>query len=693
MEQSGVSRKNPALPKSLSEWLAEREAKLLLDRQLMPPPPPRTSTASRTSTPLPVASTPAASATSSAPKATSGAPTTPTSTTGWTVSRRPRFGQWLKQGASSSSSSKSAATTRAPTSSHRGSRDNVPEFDEYGECVGWYDDEDGLPEGVVQILPAPPVAKSVLPPPFKPKAEHEDPDEVFEEVDLAPRPRLTTEEAQRLWERHRDLLEQGDLAFEENRDDDRDKCYVEAAELREFLQSCRVGEGTRVRPIDLREEDKPPLPKRPRAAEPLRRMEAFRPPSPGPPLAVPGQDDGIEEAPLDAADVGTPAKPYKFRAREVALTLRRFPGTPQEVLALLQAKFPKVFAQRPQFVITREQHKQSFPGVTPWHIHIGLIAPKGERFQGTNEFQYKGVKYMAWVGKLEKRAAAGMVDPFRGWLEYCIKDQAEDAIKGNNPTMMLSSGIDWQNLDGLRTGLVKAILEARTVKQLLDGLVEHSTSEREAVRNFLPAKAIYDQLAKEDGSALLAPALQGAFADTHGYDARVNLLKEFFERYVFRRGAPFDRFKVFVLTGSSQLGKTVCVKSLAAGSAIWFNNSFNLNDYRRAYAHAKVCVFDDLEDGTPGSDTAPPAKFWCQSPDTEAVFTDKYTHKIRIKPLPLIIISNRVPYWARTEYWEANSLQLHFDRRERPLYQAAPPPSPEPAQVPPRSNVPVPRRL
>jgi len=537
----------------------------------------------------------------------------------------------------------------------------------------------------------------ICPPPTRPHppAEEEpDDDEEFEEVDLMPRPEAANLlQMNQLWQQYHDLLLQAEEARDAGEEEVADRFYNQALLLRDRLQGMRHREGTRSRPVSLASpEETQPVPKRPRAEPSPRRAEAFREATP-PPAAQPGQDDGLEEAPLDAADLGTPAKPYKFRSREVALTLRRFPGTPSEVLQLLQGKFPKVFAARPQFVITREQHKQSYPGVSPWHIHIGLIAPKGERFQGTNEFKYKGVTYMAWVGKLEKRASAGMVDPFRGWLEYCIKDQDENSIKGQNPHWMLSSGIDWANLDGLRTGLVKAILEAKSVKQLLDGLVEHSPSEREAVRNFLPAKAIYDQLAKEDGSALLAPALQEAFANTSGYDARINLLKEFFERYVFRRGAPFDRFKVFLLTGPSQLGKSVCVRALAAGSAIWFNNAFSLGDYRRAYPHAKVCVFDDLEDGVPGSDTNPPTKFWCQAPDTEAVFTDKYTHKIRIKPLPLVILSNRVPFWARSEYWAANSLQLHFQRHERPLYQAAPPPPPAPVPAPPRSNVPVPRRM
>lgn len=423
----------------------------------------------------------------------------------------------------------------------------------------------------------------------------------------------------------------------------------------------------------------PPPSDAPTASHPGRARPAASPASLPRSLA---DDDGVENAPLEEAP---PAKDFKIRKKEIAITFRRFPGTALDVLAMMQAKFPTVFAKKGvKFLIAYEKHAIHYEGVADGHFHCYFQAGEGERFQGTQKFTFNGQQYLGWIGKPH----VGQKNPYAGWLKYCLKEY--DTSKEYPKEQLLYEGIKLDELENLYAGLVASIVAADSVLSLIKNL-EDGLGDKAAVRLFVPAHAMLQAVAAErtGGENLLWPEVQAKFAAATDYDTRVEKLEKFVKRYVFREGEPFDRFKILVLTGGSLLGKSVCMQRLLKGSALLFNNSFNLKKYKSGYPYAKAVVFDDIADYSPGSAEVPPPKFWAQAPDSTAELTDKYCPKVTVSPLPLIIICNEVPSWLRKSWYALNCEHVHVDDRH-PLFKipAAAPLAPSAPQAPPAQPAP-----
>lgn len=338
-------------------------------------------------------------------------------------------------------------------------------------------------------------------------------------------------------------------------------------------------------------------------------------------------------------------KPFQVRQQVVPFTVPQCAVPPEEFYRLLCAKSANI--AHAKVYIVRELHKNGDP-----HLHGLIIADKRYRLQFSNHIPDGPTEWVMNISTNWQKYK----DKEKGWMKYMLKEEPT-VEKG---TLFMSPGVTLESLDDEP--------EANDYT-----MISRATSEQEALVWLQAAHG--NQFLRYAGNVLtifrainprdeyIAPGpLNPAWANA-GYDHRLDLLRRWIATYVTDQGWRVEgaRKPVFLLTGGSNLGKTVALRSLLKDSLVYCNRMVTVAALTtKSVASEAPLVLDDLLDGLPGSEDTAPEKAWTQT--VPYVTTCKYVKRTTVaNNRPVVIICNQVSWLNLNPYWQRPENLWHLD--------------------------------
>lgn len=277
--------------------------------------------------------------------------------------------------------------------------------------------------------------------------------------------------------------------------------------------------------------------------------------------------------------------------------------TRQDLLESLQARYPVE-----QYMVAREKH-----GDDHFHLHCFLKFSKKLDLYDPRCFDVEG--YHPYISPSRRSVA--------GWLEYLCKEDKE--VLTNMERNPFAQALTCSTVeDGIRV-----LRESRPRDVVLYGESIRRNLEREICHVRVEFQSRFE------------------FSSFRTFGE----VEEFFR---IARDSE-QRNKCLFIHGPSRMGKTQFARSF--GTHNYFPGMFTLESYRD---DVEFNVFDDCD-----WKFIPSRKpMFADSGDGEAVVTDKYHRKKRVKVHPCIWLCNQLPdFDGEDEYWSLNGIFLYVDTR------------------------------
>lgn len=298
---------------------------------------------------------------------------------------------------------------------------------------------------------------------------------------------------------------------------------------------------------------------------------------------------------------------FRFNAKRVGLTYSQVPGefTKEILLETIQGRFAVT-----NYCIARETHDDG-------GIHVHAYFEFERKLDSRDPLLFDILGSHPNIQRIRSKSA---------WLSYLHKEDED-------PLTNIAWGSVWTR--ALRAGSHQGAMD----------LVEE-----EKPRDFVLYHERIDHFFRERFRARME------FEPRHelGTFTIPREVRLWFNHYVHADSLP-SRFKLLVLWGPTQTGKTTLIRTMAPAHN-YFAGMFSLDDYDDTN---KINVFDDCE--------------WTYIPNKKAlllgatsqevILTDKYRAKKRVRALPAVWLTNHIPQWSDEAYWEANSVVVSVQSR------------------------------